>query len=145
MVMAQVLAHHGPAGDLVCKGIRRVLAALPKLTVEAAELTAFRGVNSVQSYPLAVDFQGVAVDHGSDAGHVGQGRGGEQAEGDDERAHGYSVTWLGQKESPASTDLLAAMSAFLRIWSALPPGADLPGGAPVRLGLTRRRPTGGEV
>ena len=42
--------------------------------------------------------------------------------------------------SPAGAGLPAAMSASLRIRSASPPGADLQGGAPVRLGLTQRRP-----
>ncbi len=34
-------------------------------------------VYPVQSYTLAVDFQGVAVDHPGGADHIGEGRGGE--------------------------------------------------------------------
>ena len=49
------------------------------------------GVDPVKADSLAVDFERVAVDHRGDAGHVGQGRGGEQAEGDGEGAHGPSV------------------------------------------------------
>ncbi len=44
---------------------------------------------------------GIAVDHRGDAGHVGQGRGGEQDQDDGEGAHGYSLPWLGENESPA--------------------------------------------
>ncbi len=33
---AQILARHGPAGDLVGQGVRRVLPALPGLAVQAA-------------------------------------------------------------------------------------------------------------
>ncbi len=52
----------------------------------------------MQAYPLAVYFQGIAVDYRGRAGHVGQGWGGEQAQGDGEGAHGHSVPWLGEKE-----------------------------------------------
>ena len=103
--------------------------------VQAAELATLRRVDPVQAYPLVVHLNGIAVDHGSGAGHVGQGWGGEQAEGDGEGAHGYNLPRLGQKESPAGADLPAAMSAFLRIRSASPPGADLPDGVAVRLVL----------
>ena len=54
-----------------------------------------RRVDPVKAYPLAVNFESVAVDHRGDAGHVGQGRGGEQTQGDGEGAHGYMVPWLG--------------------------------------------------
>ncbi|MCH9054049.1 MAG: hypothetical protein IIA72_23870 [Proteobacteria bacterium] len=37
---------------------------------------------------LAVHLNGITVDHRGDAAHVGQGRGGEQAKGDGESAHG---------------------------------------------------------
>jgi len=37
---------------------------------------------------LAVHLNGITVDHRSHAAHVGQGRGGEQAKGDGESAHG---------------------------------------------------------
>ncbi len=47
---------------------------------------------------LAVHLNGIAIDHRGGAGHVGQGRGGEQAQGDGEGAHGYSAPWLGEKE-----------------------------------------------
>ena len=90
----------------------------------------------METYPLAVYFQGIAVDHGGSAGYVGQGRSGEQTQNDDERGHEYSVPWLGQKKSPTGVDLPAAMSASLRIRSASPPGADLQADAPVRLVLT---------
>ncbi len=42
--------------------------------------------------PLAVYLNRVAVDHRGDASHVGQGWGGEQAEGDGEGAHGLPHT-----------------------------------------------------
>ena len=35
--------------------------------------------SAVQAYPLAVDFERVAVDDPCGAGHIGQGRSGEQA------------------------------------------------------------------
>ncbi len=82
-----VLARHGPAGDLVGQGVGRILAALPGLTVQAAELPALGRVDPVQAYPLAMDFERIAVDHRGDAGHVGQGRGDEQAQGDGEGSH----------------------------------------------------------
>ncbi len=65
---------HGPAGDLVGERVGRILPALPGLAVQAAELPALRRVNPVKAYPLAVDFERVAVDHRGRAGHVGQGR-----------------------------------------------------------------------
>ncbi len=40
---------------------------------------------------VAVHLNGIAVDHRGRTGHVGQGWGGEQAEGDGEGAHGYSL------------------------------------------------------
>ncbi len=39
-------------------------------------------------------FQNVAVDHLGDAGHVCKGRGGDQAQGDGEGAHGHRVPRL---------------------------------------------------
>ncbi len=42
-----------------------------------------------------------------------QGRSDEQTQGDGEGAHGDSLPWLGEKESPASAGLRAARSAFL--------------------------------
>ncbi len=48
-------------------------------------------IDPVKEYPLAVHLNGIAVDHRGDAGHVGQGRGGEQAQGDGEGAHGFSL------------------------------------------------------
>ncbi len=50
----------------------------------------------MQADTLAVHLNGIAVDDG--AGHVGQGRGGEQAEGDGEGTHERRVPWLGEKE-----------------------------------------------
>ena len=38
---------------------------------------ALRRVDSVKAYALAVHLNGIAIDHRGDAGHVGQGRGGE--------------------------------------------------------------------
>ncbi len=55
-VAAQVFAHHGPAGDLVGKGIRRILPALPRLAVQAAVLPALRRVDPVKADTLALDF-----------------------------------------------------------------------------------------
>ncbi len=75
--------------------MRTSFAALPGLAVQAAELPALGRVDPMQAYPLPVNFQRVAVDHRGGAGQVGQGWGGEQAEGDGEGAHGYSVPWLG--------------------------------------------------
>ncbi len=40
--LAQILARHGPAGDLVGKRIGRVFTALPRLAVQAAELPVLR-------------------------------------------------------------------------------------------------------
>ncbi len=77
-VTAQVLARHGPAGGLVGKRVGRILAALPRLAVQAAKLPALRRIYAMQAYPLAVHLIGIAVDHRGDAGHVGQRRGGEQ-------------------------------------------------------------------
>ncbi len=79
----------------------------------------------MQAYPLAVYLNSVAVDYRGRAGHVCQGRGGEQTQGDDEGVHRHIVPRLGQKESPAGVDLPAAMSASLRIRSASPLRADL--------------------
>ena len=45
-------------------------------------------VYPVQPDSLAVHLNGIAVDRRGDAGHVGQGRGGEQAQGEGEGAHG---------------------------------------------------------
>ncbi len=45
----------------------------------------------------------------------------------------------GTSALPLTADLQAAMSASPPISSASPPGADLPGDAPVRLVLTQRR------
>jgi len=42
-------------------------------------LVALRRVDPVKPDPLAVLLNGIAVDHQGDAGHVGQGRGDEQA------------------------------------------------------------------
>ncbi len=39
--------------------------------VQAAELVTLRRVDPVKAYPLAVDFERIAVDHCGDAGHVG--------------------------------------------------------------------------
>ncbi len=55
-------------------------------------------------------------------------RGGQGSHGGARVAHRHMVPRLGQKESPAEMGLPAAMSAFLRIRSALPPGTDLPDG-----------------
>ncbi len=66
----------------------------------------------MQVYPLAVHLNGIAVDHRGRTGDVGKGRGGEQAEGDGEGAHGYSLPWLGENESPA-------VSAFRRLGNGL--------------------------
>ncbi len=77
-VAAYVLARHGPAGDLVLERVRRVFAALPGLAVQVAELPALGRVDPVKAYPLAVHLNSIAVDHRGNAGHVGQGRGGEQ-------------------------------------------------------------------
>ncbi len=52
---------------------------MPGLAVYAAELLALRRVDPMQADTLAVDFERVTVDHRGDAGHVGKGRGGEQA------------------------------------------------------------------
>ena len=41
----------------------------------------------MQTHPLAMHLNGIAVDHRGDAGHVGQGGSGEQAQGDGEGAH----------------------------------------------------------
>ncbi len=41
---------------------------------------------------------------------------------------------------PPKADLRASMSALALIWSASPPGADVPGGAPVRLLVTLSGP-----
>ncbi len=49
----------------------------------------------MQAHPLAVHLNGVVVDHRGGAGHVGKGRGGEQADGEDQGAHGRSVPQLG--------------------------------------------------
>ena len=46
-VAAQVFARHGPADDLVGKGIRRIFATPPRLAVDEAELTALRRVDPV--------------------------------------------------------------------------------------------------
>ncbi len=86
-VAAQVLARHGPAGDLLGQGIRCVFAALPWLAIQAAELPALRRVDPMEANTLAMDFERIAVDHRGDAGHVGQGRGDEQAQGDGEGSH----------------------------------------------------------
>ncbi len=48
-------------------------------------------VDPVKAYPLAVHFNGIAVDHGGGPGHVGKGRGGEQAQGDGDGAHECSL------------------------------------------------------
>ncbi len=101
-VVAQVLARHGPAGDLVGERVRRILTALPGVAVQAAELPALRRVDSMEADMLTVDFERVAVDHRGDAGHVGQGRGGEQGQGEGQDAHLHMVTRLGQKGSPLS-------------------------------------------
>ncbi len=47
----------------------------------------------MKAYPLAVYLNGIAVDHRGDAGHVGKGWGGEQAEGDGESAHRRPRGW----------------------------------------------------
>ncbi len=53
----------------------------------------------MEAYSLAVNFERVAVDHRGNAGHVGQGRGGEQAQGDGEGAlqihggNGYALEY----------------------------------------------------
>ncbi len=70
-VAAQVLARHEPAGDLIGKCVGRILAALPGLAVQAAELPALGRVDPVQADSLAVYFNGIAVDHRGDTGHVG--------------------------------------------------------------------------
>lgn len=41
-------------------------------------MSAFRRVDPVQGYPLALDFEGVAVDHPGGAGHDGKGWRGEE-------------------------------------------------------------------
>ncbi len=97
-VAAQVLARHGPAGDLVGQGVGRILPTLPGLAVQAAKLAALGRVDAMQADTLAVHLNGIAVDDSGGAGHVGQDWRGEQAEGDGEGAHGYSVPWLGEKE-----------------------------------------------
>ena len=58
---------------------------------------------------------------------------------------GGSGNAAGPTALPLKADLQAAMSASPPILSASPPGADLPGDAPVRLVLTRSRPWGDEV
>ncbi len=80
-VAAHVLARHGPAGDLVGQDEGCILATLPGLAVPAAQLPAFRRVDPVKAYPLAVHLNGIAVDHQGRAGYVGQHRDGEQAQG----------------------------------------------------------------
>ena len=55
-------------------------------------------------------------------------RGGQGSHGGPRVAHRHMVPRLGQKESPAEVGLPAAMSASLRIRSALPSGTDLPDG-----------------
>ena len=59
----------------------------------------------MKAYPLAVHLNGIAVDYRGDAGHVGQGRGGEQAQGGGEGAHGRRVPRMGEKESSTSAFL----------------------------------------
>ncbi len=51
-VAAQVLARHGPAGDLVGKRVGRVFTALPRLAVQAAELPVLRRADPAAK-PLA--------------------------------------------------------------------------------------------
>ncbi len=63
-------------------------------------------------------------------------------------AYGYERTYSRPKSTsaiPPTTDILAARLAFALFSSAVPPGTDLPGGAPERPVLTQRRPTGDEV
>ncbi len=50
-----------------------VPAALPRLTVQAACLTALRRVDPMKADSLAVDIEGVAVDHPRWAGDIGEG------------------------------------------------------------------------
>ena len=52
---------------------------------------ALRRVDPVKADSLAVHLNGIAVDHRGSAGHVGQGWRGEQAQGDSEGAHGFSL------------------------------------------------------
>ncbi len=64
---------------------------MPRLAVQAAELPALGRIDPVKAYPLALDFQRVAVDDGGGAGHVGKGRCREQCQGE-QGAHRKSLT-----------------------------------------------------
>ncbi len=60
---------------------------------------------------LAMDFERIAVEHRDDAGHVGQGWGGKQAQGDGEGAHRYMMPRGDGKKSPPPQ--LSAASGFI--------------------------------
>ena len=74
---AKEFANDGITVNVVVPG-----TALPGLAVRAAELPALRCVYAMQAYPLVVRLNCIAVDHRGDAGHIGQGWGGEQGQGD---------------------------------------------------------------
>ena len=60
-----------------------------------------RRVDPVQAYPLAVHLNGIAVDHRGDPDHIGKGRTCEQAQGEDQGAHGHRMPWLPERISPS--------------------------------------------
>ncbi len=55
--------------------VGRILPAPPPLAVDVAKLPALGRVDTVQPDPLAMNLDGVAVDHRRLAGHVGEGDG----------------------------------------------------------------------
>ncbi len=81
-VACALLHRHPRRSFLGYQLLRRLYDPPPRrVAVQAAELAAFRCVDPVKADVLAVHLNGIAVDHVGDAGHIGQGRGGEQAQG----------------------------------------------------------------
>ncbi len=59
----KLVACDGLATDLLGQSVGCILAAAPALAVQATGLVSLRRVDTMQAYPLAFDFEGIAVDY----------------------------------------------------------------------------------
>ena len=91
-VAVAFLTAYRATAEECAQGTGGILPAPPRLPISTAKLTTLRRVNAMKAYPLAGNFQGVAVDHAGLAVDVGQGghrQKHHQREGDQISNHGH--------------------------------------------------------